>query len=190
MSAALNIFDTALALVWLACVVLVGRPLLSETVARLRQLCRRGPNQPAAPSNAQPPKPAAEAGGSQDTDEVAESIEIKIAINPATCERQARRLGLLEMSARSIAACLGLELTEAQRPPSVCYEFAALMGLGVISQADGEALLGAAMAVEHTTYPHRCGLCWLQQQLAQHVAATRRRAVYDYAAAPYGRPNV
>jgi hypothetical protein len=117
-------------------------------------------------------------------------IEIKLGLHPATCERQARRLGLLEMSARSIAACLGLELTEAQRPPSVCYEFAALMGLGVISQEDGQSLLGAAMAVRSTTYPHRCGLCWLQQQLAQHVAASKRRAVYDYAAAPYVRPNV
>lgn len=190
MNVALSMFDAAMALVWLACVVAVGRPLLSETAARWRQLCRRGPNQPAAPSNAQPPKPAAEAGGSQATDEVAESIEIKIAINPATCERQARRLGLLEMSARSIAACLGLELTDQQRPPSVCYEFAALIVVGVISQEDGQALLGAAMAIEQTTYPHRCPLCWLHEQVAQYVAAARRRAVYDYAAAPYGRPNV
>lgn len=119
-----------------------------------------------------------------------EHQQIKLPVHPATCGPQQRRLGLLEMSARSVAACLGLDLTEAMRPPSVCYEFAALLGVGVISQADGEALLGAAMAVEATAYPHRCGLCWLQQQLAQHVAASKRRAVYDYAAAPYGRPNV
>lgn len=119
-----------------------------------------------------------------------EHQEIKLLLHPATCERQVRRLGLLELSARSVAACLGLDLAADQRPPSVCYEFAALLGVGVISQADGEALLGAAMQIEPTAYPHRCGLCWLQQQLAQYVAAARRRAVFDYAAAPYGRPNV
>ncbi len=121
---------------------------------------------------------------------MSEQHEIKLSLHPATCDRQGRRLGLLELSARSIAACLGLDLSEAQRPPSVCYEFAALLGVGVISEADGQALLGAAMAVERLEHPHRCPACWLQQQLAQHVDAAPRRAVYDYAARPYGRPNV
>lgn len=118
-----------------------------------------------------------------------EHQQIKLLVHPATCGPQQRRLGLLEMSARSVAACLGLELTEAQRPPSVCYEFAVLVGMRVISPEDGEALLGAAMAIEQTTYPHRCPLCWLHEQVAQYVAAAPRRYLIETVARPYQRPG-